>query len=367
MKTRDWTSLRDSQMSFRRVALGAVRSLARRSPVTDIGALSVGQNRVASLEDALAIGGRRGAAGASSSGVEAGGVKVFTVDPRETAKLEADAALWWDEERGPFAPLHAMNPTRVGFIREALARHFDTGIEPGTGVRDIADESTTTSGVNYDGGVGHIGPAGDLGPAQPLAGLRILDVGCGGGILCESLARLGADVTGIDAAKGNIDIATAHAAKDPGMSRRVTYHATTAEEVAAAGAKFDAVVSLEVVEHVNDPEGFVRQLEALTDPGGAVFISTLNRTARSYALAILAAERVLGWVPPGTHEFEKFITPEELAAVAHRAGLEVREAAGMVYTPPLPAPGRNGAVAGRWSLSGDDLAVNYVVYMSKPK
>ena len=198
-------------------------------------------------------------------------------------------------------------------------------------------------------------------------GDKVLDVGCGGGILCESLARLGADVTGIDAAKGNIDIATAHAAKDPGMSRRVTYHATTAEEVAAAGAKFDAVVSLEVVEHVNDPEGFVRQLEALTDPGGAVFISTLNRTARSYALAILAAERVLGWVPPGTHEFEKFITPEELAAVAHRAGLEVREAAGMVYTPPLPAPGRNGAVAGRWSLSGDDLAVNYVVYMSKPK
>ena len=103
-----------------------------------------------------------------------------------------------------------------------------------------------------------VGAAGDLGPAQPLAGLRILDVGCGGGILCESLARLGADVTGIDAAKGNIAIATAHAAKDPGMSRRVTYHATTAEEVAAAGAKFDAVVSLEVVEHVNDPEGFVR-------------------------------------------------------------------------------------------------------------
>ena len=96
-------------------------------------------------------------------------------------------------------------------------------------------------------------------------------------------------------------------------------------------------------------------------------MSTVNRTARSYALAIVAAERGLRWVPPGTHEFEKFMTPEELAAVAHRAGLEVREAAGMVYTPPLPAPGRNGAVAGRWTLSGDDLAVNYIVYLSKPK
>ena len=125
--------------------------------------------------------------------------------------------------------------------------------------------------------------------------------------------------------------------------------------------------AIKLIEHLGAHSITVRQLEALTDPGGAVFISTLNRTARSYALAILAAERVLGWVPPGTHEFEKFITPEELAAVAHRAGLEVREAAGMVYTPPLPAPGRNGAVAGRWSLSGDDLAVNYVVYMSKPK
>ncbi len=351
---------RDSHMSFRRVTLGAVRLLSRRAPVADPGALSLLPSRVARGEDALAKLGRRGAAGASSSGVEPDDVKIFTVDPRETAKFEADAALWWDEERGPFAPLHAMNPTRVGFISEALARHFDGGIEPGTGVRDIAGESITTSATS-------VGAAGDLGPAQPLAGLRILDVGCGGGILCESLARLGADVTGIDAAKGNIAVATAHAAKDPGMSRRVTYHATTAEEVAAAGAKFDAVVSLEVVEHVNDPEGFVRQLEALTNPGGAVFMSTVNRTARSYALAIVAAERVLRWVPPGTHEFEKFMTPEELAAVAHRAGLEVREAAGMVYTPPLPAPGRNGAVAGRWTLSGDDLAVNYIVYLSKPK
>jgi len=325
---------------------------------------------------------------------------VNTVDPRETAKFEADAALWWDEEHGPFAPLHSMNPVRCGFIRDVLVRHFDNfdGGSVGDGTTAGLTMKTRTAVATTDGvGGGGVGfgddglggssasppaaPAalaasggrlltGSRHAAQPLAGLRLLDVGCGGGILCEALARMGADVTGIDAAPGNIVIATAHAALDPDViARRVTYHATTAEALLAAGASFDAVLSLEVVEHVNDPAGFVACLAGLTRPGGAVVMSTLSRTARSYALAILAAERVLSWVPPGTHDFGKFLTPEELAVLMARGGLELREAAGMRYTPPPPLPqllpgARGMATGGRWSLS-DDTAVNYICYATK--
>ena len=307
---------------------------------------------------------------------------VNTVDPRETAKFEADAALWWDEQVGPFAPLHTMNPVRCGFIRDVLVLHFDTDTS-----HTAAPAGTSTSTSTDGGGGGGTSSASSSfssattpprrHPAQPLAGLRLLDVGCGGGILCEALARMGADVTGIDAAPGNIAVATAHAALDPEVARRVTYHAAPAESLLAAGASFDAVLSLEVIEHVNDPEGFVRCLAGLTKPGGAVVMSTLNRTARSYALAILAAERILSWVPPGTHDFGKFLTPEETVLLAARAGLDVVEVAGMKYALPPPRPltgliaggargGGSAATGGTWRLS-EDTSVNYICSFSKPR
>lgn len=311
---------------------------------------------------------------------------VDTVDPRETAKFEADAARWWDEEAGPFAPLHTMNPVRVGFVRDALVRHF--GFAPGTGgfgeggfdsTTETKGTTVTGSGAVTSAALGaHGTPSSPLAPrhpAQPLAGLRLLDVGCGGGILCEALARLGADVTGIDAAPGNIAVATAHAALDPDMARGVTYHAAPAEELLATGASFDAVVSLEVIEHVNDPEAFVRCLAGLTKPGGALVLSTLNRSARSYAMAILAAEQIMAWVPRGTHDFGKFLTPAELGVLAGRAGLEMEKMAGMTYSPPAPrlltgllgAPRTgSGATGGTWQL-GDDTSVNYIASFSKPR
>ena len=260
-----------------------------------------------------------------------------TVDPRETAKFAADAALWWDETRGPFAPLHAMNPTRCAFVRDVLTRHF-------RGSEKHAD-------VGAD-------------PARPLAGLRLLDVGCGGGILSESLARMGADVTGVDAAAANVEIAKTHVSADPALAKKITYRAAAAETLLAERASFDAVLALEVIEHVRDPDAFVRCLAGLTHERGAVIVSTLNRTARSAALAIAFAERVAGWVPPGTHEFSKFLAPDELATLAARAGLETREAAGMAYTPPLPGAGA-GATGGAWRLTADDMGVNYVAYFAK--
>ena len=194
------------------------------------------------------------------------------MDPRETAKFAADAALWWDETRGPFAPLHAMNPTRCAFVRDVLTRHF-------RGSEKHAD-------VGAD-------------PARPLAGLRLLDVGCGGGILSESLARMGADVTGVDAAAANVAIAKTHVSVDPALVGKITYRVAAAETLLAERASFDAVLALEVIEHARDPDA-VRCLAGLTHERGAVIVSTLNRTARSAALAIAFAERVAGWVPPGT-------------------------------------------------------------------
>ena len=260
-----------------------------------------------------------------------------TVDPKETAKFAADAALWWDESGGPFAPLHAMNPTRCLFVRDVLVRHF--------------------AGSKHHPDVG-------ADKARPLLGLRILDVGCGGGILCESLARMGAIVTGVDAGSANVDVATAHALLDHTLAQKITYRAAAAETLLHENAAFDAVCSLEVIEHVSDPDAFVRCLSGLTEHNGAVVVSTLNRTARAGALAIAVAERVFRWVPPGTHEFGKFVTPAELSTLAARAGLETREMAGMAYTPPLPGRG-NGATGGRWKLTPDDLGVNYIAYFSK--
>jgi ubiquinone biosynthesis O-methyltransferase len=192
----------------------------------------------------------------------------------------------------------------------------------------------------------------------------LLDVGCGGGILSESLARMGADVTGVDAAAANVEIAKTHVSADPALAKKITYRAAAAETLLAERASFDAVVALEIIEHVSDPDAFVRCLAGLTDETGAVIVSTLNRTARSAALAIAFAERIANWVPPGTHEFSKFVAPDELATLAARAGLETREAAGMAYTPPLPGAGA-GATGGEWRLTADDMGVNYIAYFAK--
>eukprot|EP00240_Pyramimonas_obovata_P006253 CAMPEP_0118929644 /NCGR_PEP_ID=MMETSP1169-20130426/6585_1 /TAXON_ID=36882 /ORGANISM="Pyramimonas obovata, Strain CCMP722" /LENGTH=310 /DNA_ID=CAMNT_0006871877 /DNA_START=144 /DNA_END=1073 /DNA_ORIENTATION=- len=222
-----------------------------------------------------------------------------TVNLKEAKKFQEVADLWWDTERGPFAALHSMSPIRCQFIRSSVCAHF---------------------GLRTD-------------QLEPFSGLTMLDVGCGGGLLCEPLARMGAEVTGVDAVAHSIQVASAHAQRDPVISRRVTYRTAAAETLVEEGVQFDVVLSLEVIEHVDDVEGFVASLAALTKPGGAVVLSTLNRTPTSYALAVLAAEELLRWVPRGTHEWGKFVMPEEMAMLTHRAGLEMQTLTGMVYNP----------------------------------
>lgn len=233
-----------------------------------------------------------------------------TVDPAEVARFDALGAQWWDE-KGKMAPLHAMNPARLAFLRDALVRHFGR----------------------------------DARALRPLKGLSILDIGCGGGLLSEPLARMGGTVRGIDPAPGNVEIASAHAAAS-GLA--IDYEAVTAEELASRGDRFDVVVALEVVEHVADVSLFVRTAGRLVAEGGVLVLSTLNRTARSFALAIVGAEYVLRWLPPGTHRWEKFITPEELEATLAAAGFAAREKAGLAYEP----------LSGDFRLTGD-LSVNY--------
>lgn len=241
-----------------------------------------------------------------------------SLNRNELAKFAAIAETWWDSE-GPFKPLHVMNPTRLAFIRSALCRHFKK----------------------------------DPYSAKPLEGLKIVDVGCGGGILSEPLARMGATVTGVDAVEKNINIARLHAESDPTTST-IEFCCTTAEKLVEEGRKFDAVMALEVIEHVAEPAEFCKSLAALTIPDGATIISTINRSMRAYATAIVAAEYILRWLPTGTHEWSKFLTPEELVLILQRAGINVEEMAGFAYNP----------VTGRWSLS-DDISVNFIAMGTK--
>ncbi|MFG1263477.1 bifunctional 2-polyprenyl-6-hydroxyphenol methylase/3-demethylubiquinol 3-O-methyltransferase UbiG [Xanthobacter aminoxidans] len=233
-----------------------------------------------------------------------------TVDPEEVSRFEALGAQWWDV-KGKMAPLHAMNPARLAFLRDTLVRHFSR----------------------------------DARALRPLKGLSLVDIGCGGGLLSEPLSRMGADVTGIDPAPGNVDIARAHAAQS-GLT--VTYAAETAEALAERGARFDVVVALEVAEHVADVGLFVRTAGRLVADGGVLVLSTLNRTPKSFALAIVGAEYVLRWLAPGTHRWEKFVTPEELEATLASAGFAAREKVGLAYEP----------FSGDFRLT-EDLSVNY--------
>ena len=236
-----------------------------------------------------------------------------TIDARDVARFEKLGAEWWSV-KGPMGQLHRLNPVRVAFIRDHACRHF--------GNRD---------------------PRAPL----PLARLRVLDIGCGGGILCEPLARLGASVTGIDPGATNIGIARSHAAQS-GLA--VDYRAATSEVLAAEGARFDMVLAMEVVEHVTDVSSFVATAAAMVEPGGLFFGATLNRTLKSFALAIVGAEYVLRWLPRGTHNWNQFVTPEEFSRFVRRGGLRVIERTGVVYNPLMDA----------WAASGD-LEVNYML------
>ncbi|CAL0317491.1 unnamed protein product [Lupinus luteus] len=236
----------------------------------------------------------------------------------ELAKFAAISETWWDSE-GPFKPLHIMNPTRLAFIRSTLCRHFKR----------------------------------DPNSVRPLEGLKIVDVGCGGGILSEPLARMGATVTGVDAVEKNIKIAQLHADLDPATSN-IEFCCTTAEKLVEQGRQFDAVMALEVIEHVAEPAEFCKSLSALTIPEGATVISTINRSMRAFATAIVAAEYILGWLPKGTHQWNTFLTPMELVLILQRAGINVEEMAGFVYNP----------VTGQWSLS-DDISVNFIAFATK--
>ncbi len=235
-----------------------------------------------------------------------------TIDPGEVAKFEAMAAEWWDPE-GKFKPLHMLNPCRLDYICAQIGAEFG---------RDLAGET-------------------------PFKGLRILDIGCGGGLLSEPMARLGAEVVGADAAPRNIPVARLHA-EQSGLV--IDYRHTTAEDMAAAGEQFDVILNMEVVEHVADPLAYLTACQQLLKPGGLMICSTLNRTSKSFVMAIIGAEWVMRWLPKGTHDWKKFITPDELYALIGKAHLRPVDRKGMVFNP----------ASWRWSLSDRDLSCNYV-------
>jgi 2-polyprenyl-6-hydroxyphenyl methylase/3-demethylubiquinone-9 3-methyltransferase len=235
-----------------------------------------------------------------------------TIDEAEIARFSALAETWWDP-RGKMAVLHKFNPVRLAYIRDAACKRFER----------------------------------DPNQLDCLKGLRILDIGCGGGILCEPLARLGAQMVGADPVEKNIAVAKLHAERS-GLS--VDYRATTAEALADAGERFDIVLAMEVVEHVADVKLFVARCAEMVKPGGLMIAATINRTMKSFALAIVGAEYVLRWLPRGTHSWDKFVTPDELEIAMERAGIRTTDERGVIYN----------LLADRWELS-TDIDVNYMV------
>ncbi|MCC8432496.1 bifunctional 2-polyprenyl-6-hydroxyphenol methylase/3-demethylubiquinol 3-O-methyltransferase UbiG [Reyranella aquatilis] len=237
-----------------------------------------------------------------------------TVDPAEVERFSRIADEWWDPA-GKFAPLHRLNPVRIGYIRDRVAAHWG---------RDALN-------------------------GEPLKDLSLLDIGCGGGLMSEPMARLGATVTGVDASERNVGTASVHAT---GQDLAIDYRQGTAEALAESGAQFDVVLALEIVEHVADVDLFLRSCGRLVKPGGLLFLSTLNRTAKAWALAIVGAEYVLGWLPRGTHDWKKFLKPSEVARGLRAGGIEPQEIVGVVYAP----------LSRKWSLNKNDLDVNYMLY-----
>jgi 2-polyprenyl-6-hydroxyphenyl methylase/3-demethylubiquinone-9 3-methyltransferase len=239
-----------------------------------------------------------------------------TVDPQEIEHFAAQAQSWWDPE-GSFRPLHRLNPTRLAFLRDRLAAHFGR------------DETALS----------------------PFTGLRLLDIGCGGGLIAEPMARLGFAVLGIDADEAAVAVARGHAA-EAGLA--IDYRAAAAESLADRGEWFDVVLALEIVEHVADPALFFAALGRRVKPGGVFVGATINRTLRAFALAVLGAEYVLRWLPRGTHDWRKFVRPSEFVLGLRRSGFEVVELTGVGYD----------ILGGDWRLS-PDLDVNYMVMAVK--
>jgi 2-polyprenyl-6-hydroxyphenyl methylase/3-demethylubiquinone-9 3-methyltransferase len=238
--------------------------------------------------------------------------KRTTIDEAEVERFSAMAAEWWNPS-GKFRPLHKFNPVRLAYIRDQVAARFGR----------------------------------DHNAALPFDGLRFLDIGCGGGLLCEPMARLGAAVVGVDPSETNIEVAKLHAAE----SRvSIDYRASTAEDLADAGEKFDVVLNMEVVEHVADVGLFVARCAEMVRPGGLMFVATINRTMKAWGLAIVGAEYVLGWLPKGTHQYEKLVRPEELEKALTEAGMTIADRTGVTYNP----------LADRWAQS-KDMDVNYML------
>lgn len=242
-----------------------------------------------------------------------------TVDAQEIQNFSKDSSHWWDIQ-GPFKPLHRLNPVRLKYIKQQICAHYSLNFE-------------------------------DL---KPYKDLKILDVGCGGGLVCEPMARLSGTVTGIDADKNAIAVATDHA-QESGLD--ITYKATTSDALVKEGAQFDVVLALEIIEHVSDPETFIKSILDLCKPGGLVIFSTLNRTSKSFALGIVAAEYILRWVPHGTHNWKKFIKPSELSRYIRQHGGSPRDICGMTFDP----------LRGEFNLAPNDVDVNYFLSVAKAK
>lgn len=240
-----------------------------------------------------------------------------TIDQSEVDRFSAMAAEWWSPT-GKFKPLHKFNPVRLAYIRDKAAENFSRSPKS----------------------------------AKPLEGLRVLDIGCGGGLLSEPVARMGAEVVGADPSEKNIGIASTHA-QASGVA--VDYRAVTAEQLAEAGETFDIVLNMEVVEHVADVELFMNTCASMVRPGGLMFVATINRTMKAAALAIFAAENVLRWLPRGTHQYEKLVRPEELEKPLAANGLEIIDRTGVFFNP----------LANQWNLS-KDMDVNYMLLAKRP-
>ncbi|WP_299347767.1 bifunctional 2-polyprenyl-6-hydroxyphenol methylase/3-demethylubiquinol 3-O-methyltransferase UbiG [uncultured Maritalea sp.] len=241
-----------------------------------------------------------------------------TIEAAEVERFTAMADEWWDP-KGKFQPLHKFNPVRLAYIRNAVISHFKL------------DETAR----------------------EPFAGLRFLDIGCGGGLLCEPMKRLGATVVGADAGEKNIKIAQNHAER---VGLDIDYRATTSEALAEQGEQFDVVLNMEVIEHVNDIQLYLESCAALVKPGGIMFVATINRTFKAYALAIVGAEHVLRWLPKGTHTYDKFVTPEEITSILKRNDMQIMERSGVSYSP----------LEDKWKRS-KDLSVNYMLLAQKLK